>query len=299
MAKKIKPLEAFDFRVVQQPLTGLIRNMDTDLKRRVDLVGTTNDRYEIRRHILFLIALRFAANSYKAVGFLLAEEEHSRRLKEFIFVVPPINRQMMDLWASLVYIMDDFGPRALAFEECAYREMREEVDKRRVKDGNDGRWDDWFEDMRDLLAMLEAQVPITAEQKADLSKIDYWLTPFKLSKIPGKSQKFLQFLNDLMYHDTSAESHLKPGGLLGLGSFFILDLAPEEIRRQAEDRNIHQVKFRHFCRTVLILLGIFSEIETYCKLNNNEQLVRIWTLLGSVNSDTKDIYEMRYRAMLT
>ena len=36
-----------------------------------------------------------------------------KRLPRFVLVVPRINRQIMDLWFSLVYMMDDFGPRSL------------------------------------------------------------------------------------------------------------------------------------------------------------------------------------------
>lgn len=167
----------------------------------------------LRLRYTCLIVLRFAVNSYKAISFLLSDvDDHPKRLPEFILVVPPINRQLMDLWFSLVYIMDDFEPRALAFEQCAYREMREQLDKTRIRYGSDAQWQDWFQDMLDVIVMLEAQVPITSDQIADPSRIAYWLTPFKLSKTSGKSQAFLRFLNDLMYHDTSADAHLKPGG---------------------------------------------------------------------------------------
>jgi hypothetical protein len=65
---------------------------------------------------------------------------------------------------------------------------------------------------------------------ADPSQIPYWGTPFQLAKQPSKSQNFLQFLEQLLYHDTSAEAHLKPGGLFVSGSFFLKDMAPEHIK---------------------------------------------------------------------
>ena len=100
---------------------------------------------------------------------------------------------------------------------------------------------------------MEKQIPLTAEQIADPSKIGYWLAPFKLAQQPTKSQTFLQFLNDLIYHDTSAQAHLKPGGLFMAGSVLLAEMAPEEIRKQIEQRNIHQYKFQQYCRTVVTL----------------------------------------------
>ena len=187
--------------------------------------------------------LRFAINSYQAVGFLLADlDEYPKRLPRFVLVVPPINRQLMDLWFSLVYIMDDLGPRALAYDQCGYRETCEQVEKMREQYEADPEWRDWFEEMRDLISMMEKQVPLSPDQIVDPSKIPYWLAPHKLAKQPtnNKSQDFLQFLEQLVYHDTSAEAHLKPGGLFMAGSILLAEIAPEEIRKQIENRSIHR-----------------------------------------------------------
>ena len=83
------------------------------------------------------------------------------------------------------------------------------------------------------------------------------------------------------------------------GSILLADIAPPETRELIESRHIHQYKFRHLCRTVLALLGILSEIELYCKMNNSEQLVKVWTILAGYNQDTKDVYVERYQALLT
>ena len=52
-------------------------------------------------------------------------------------------------------------------------------------------------------------------------------------------------------------------------------------------------------RTVLTVLGIVSEIELYCKLNNREQLLRVWTTLAGLHADTKDVHQVRYQGLLT
>ena len=55
-------IESVDVRIFQEPLDGLIRNCDSDLGRYLDQVGVTNDRDEVVRVTLLLIALRFAVN---------------------------------------------------------------------------------------------------------------------------------------------------------------------------------------------------------------------------------------------
>jgi hypothetical protein len=299
VAENVKPLEQFNFTVVQEPLTGLLRNVESDLRKRIDIIGRIDDLDEQRRVILLMIMLKFAINSYLAVSFLLSDvDQHPRRIPQFVLVVPPINRQLMDLWFSLVYIMDDLGPRALAFDQCGYRELGEEINRMKARYGSDPDWQPWFQDMQDLMTMMEQQVQMTPAQKANPANIPYWLTPFKLAKQPGKSQSFLQFLEQLLYHDTSAEAHLKPGGLFASGSFLLKDIAPEHIKRQLENRTIHQYKFRHLCRTVVALLGIVSEIELFGRFGNHEQLAKVWTLLAGYNADAKDVYEMKYRQLL-
>jgi hypothetical protein len=300
MIKNVKPLEEVNFSVIQQPLFGLLRNVEGDLRKRLDQVTLTNDADEIRRTLLLLSMLKFAINSYQAVSFLLSDvDEHPRRRPEFVFVVPPINRQLMDLWFSMVYIMDDLAPRALAYEQCGYREMTETVARAKSRYGSDSEWKSWFDDMQDLIKMMERQIPLSPAEIADPYKIDYWLAPFKLAKQPTKSQPFLKLLEELIYHDTSNEAHLKPGGLLISTTFLLKELAPDDVKRQIEERNIHQYKFRHYCRTVVAILGIASEIELFGKFGNHEHAAKVWSLLAGYNADARDVYQMRYQELLS
>ena len=299
--KKIKPLEPFHFPLVQEPLEGLLRNMDSDLQRRIRETESTHDFDEYRQLTLLLIMLRIAVNSYQALGFLLSDiDSHPKRLPKFVLVVPPVNRQIMDLWFTLVYMMDDFGPRSLLYEQYAYRQLREQIEDTRKRYGADPGWQPWFEDMQNLSDMMETQLPLTAEQKVNPSAktIASWPHPHALSEQPSKSQNFLQFLHELLYSDTSIEAHLKPAGLMSIAGILLADIAPEHHRKTVEERTVHQYKFRHFCRTVIALLGIVSEIELHCKLNNREQAAKVWERLATKNADAKDIYEARYKSSL-
>jgi hypothetical protein len=205
----------------------------------------------------------------------------------------------MDLWFSLVYMMDDFDTRALSYEQCGWREMGEIVAKIKGRYGSSPDWQPWYEDMDGLLATMETQIPITVAQKANPSLIKYWFAPYRLTTQNSPCQSFLVFLEKLLYGDTSAEAHLKPGGLLSVSGVVLASIAPPEIREQIENRNIHQYKFIHFSRTVLTLLAIASEIDNHCKLNNRDRLVKLWTLLAGYSSDARDVYEERYKEMLT
>lgn len=300
---ELKPLERFDFKPVQEPLDGLILNVDRDLQRRAHEVERSGDFEKFRQTTLLLIMLRVAANGYQALGFLLADvDPHPRRLARFVTNVPFINRPLMDLWFSLVYIADDFGPRSLDYELYAYRQMWEEINTAKKRYGADPEWAPWFQDMNDLSSYMEAQLPLTAEQKADPTNsnlIKSWPSPHALSTQASPCQDFLKLINELLYVDASIQAHLKPAGLLQMAGILLVDMAPEQMRDNIENRTIHQYKFRHFCRTVIALMGIISEIEAYCKLGNAEQALKVWTRLADKNPDAKDVFLARYNTLLS
>jgi hypothetical protein len=91
MAAELKPLRQLNFAIIQEPLTGLLRNMDSDLQRRIQDAQAGSNVEEHRQLTLLLIMLRFASNSYQAVGFLLSDiDQHPKRLPRFVLVVPSI-----------------------------------------------------------------------------------------------------------------------------------------------------------------------------------------------------------------
>jgi hypothetical protein len=103
--KQVKLLRLVDFAKIQEPLLGLLRNTDMDLQRQIKKLQGEKDFPRYRELTLLLIMLRFAANSYQALSFLLSDaiaDESSKRLPRYVLVVPSVNRQIMDLWFSLV-----------------------------------------------------------------------------------------------------------------------------------------------------------------------------------------------------
>lgn len=299
--RQVKPLRPFDFKIVQEPLTGLLRNMDSDLQRRIKEVGAAQDVEQMMQLTLLLIMLRVAINSYQAVGFLLTDlDQNPKRLDRFVIVVPPINRQIMDLWFTVVYLLDDFEPRRIIYEKGAYRELRKVLEESELRYETDPEWQDWLEDMREFAKRVETQVPLSDEEKRNPSSIPSWPHPHSLSEKPTKSQDFLKFLDKFLYGETSVEAHLKPAGLMLVSAIVLsdADIFPDHLKRKIKDRSIHQYKFRHLSRTVITLLGIVSEIEMHCKLNNKEQAIKIWERMAEYSADAKDIYEARYKSSL-
>ena len=298
--QKLPPLEEFNAQIVQAPLNGLLTNMDRELERRLKQAGQSGDRETERRLSLLMIILRFTINSYEAVCFLISTmDENPKRKNRFGLVVPPANRQILDLLFTLVFMMDDFPARSLEYELSGYRQLRDEYDKFYGRFGTHPKWRSHFANLQDLRQTMEKYLPITPAHKADPTVIPYWRSPFRLKKIPTKSQPFLEFLDKWLYGETSAQAHLNAAGLFSVGAFVLSSFAPEDMRKVIEGRTLQQYTFRHFSRTLITVLAIACEIDNFCQFNNRETLARLWVMLGGYAEEAKDVYEQRYQAMLT
>src|ERR1700686_316435 len=91
-------LPVFDARIVQTPLQGLLRNIDSELVRLFKQSMAARDSVAEHKFSLFLMMFRFTKNSYEAASFLCSDSDDTpRRKREFALLLPPTNRQLLDL----------------------------------------------------------------------------------------------------------------------------------------------------------------------------------------------------------
>ena len=300
MIRHDAPSKVFDARTVQAPLQGLFRNMDCELVRRLEKAVASRDTGAERTLSLFLLMLRFTENSHEAMSFLCSsEKDNPKRKKEFVLMLPPANRQLLDLLFTLVFMLDDFPKRSMEYELCGYRQAREEYDKFFTRYGANPEWQAHFQSLQGWLPDMEKYLSITPQQKAKPDKNPYWRGPYKLMKQATKSQPFMEYLEKWIYGETSAQAHLNPAGLFSVGVLLLRELGPEEERDALINRNLEQYTFRHFSRNLTTILAITSEIENFCQLDNRDALVGMWVTLGAHSEEAKDVYLQRYQAMLS
>jgi len=172
--QNLQPLEIFDARLVQAPLQGLLRNIDSELVRLLRNSMSPRDSNAERRYSLFLLMTRFTKNSYEAVSFLCSDSDDSpKRKREFVLALPPANRQLLDLLFTLVFMLDDFQMRSMAFELSGYRQAREVYDSFHERFGTDPKWQPHFKDLREFQQSMETYLSITPQQKANPASIPY------------------------------------------------------------------------------------------------------------------------------
>jgi len=300
--QKISPLEELDARIVQTPLQGLLRNIDSELVRRLTQAVTARDSEAERRVSLFLTMMRLTKNCYEAVSFICSDsDDNPKRKREFVLILPPTNRQLLDLLFTLVFMLDDFPARSLAYELGGYRQAREEYDKFYARYGTstNPKWEAHFLTLQEWLPKMETYLSVTPEQKANPALIKYWRAPYRLMQTPTRSQPFMEYLEKWLYGETSAQAHVNAAGLFSIGAFLISELSAVFEREEISTRHFEAFKFRNFVRTLVTVLGIASEVDTFCQLNNREALSRLWVILGGYSEEADNIYKLRYQAMLT
>jgi len=295
----LSPLSEFNAEVVQKPLNGLLTNVNREIERSLKQAIEARNHEKERHLSLLSMMLRLASSSYESICFLLvsAQDDPKVQIRRATAIVP-INRQIMDALFTLVYMLDDFPARSLQYEISGYRQLCETLERYFARFGAEPRMKDYLENLKSLRSLTEHYLPITPEQKTDLTTISRWPTPSGLITKKTASQPFLEFLHTWLYNDTSAQSHLNAIGLAQVGAFALTDVAPDHMRRVIEERSIRQYTYLHFTRTLTVVLAIATEIDAFQKFQNREAAQRLWTLLSGFVEEARDVYQQRYEGLL-
>ena len=140
-----KPLREFNYKLVEERMDGLLINIDRDLQKRGNQALRANALDDERCILLLNLMIRFAKNSYDAVRYVTGNTpEDARRRPNYVMVVPAINRQLMDLLFSLVYMLDDFRVRSLQYQRAGWRELDHEYRMFREQFSKDVEWKQHF-----------------------------------------------------------------------------------------------------------------------------------------------------------
>ena len=292
------PLKPFDFNLVRARLDGLLFNVNRGLEKRLNVARSHADKVSAHELLLMMAFIRLAANSYNALRYLVAEEpQDANRKPHFVLVIPPVNRQLLDLLFTLVYMFDDFRPRSRAYRRATWRELSEESHKVSTAHRNDPEWKPHFKNIKVAKDAVIAGAGITPEEQKRPSMIPYWKHPEELSEEKTPSRPFLRWLFKWLYADTSAQAHLSANGLFMTAPFILLDLLGEN-RKLAERDEYHSYRFHQFSRTILIVLAVATEIDSHFKLGCENDASYLWGIIQGYVIEGKNMYDQRYDALL-
>jgi hypothetical protein len=213
-------------------------------------------------------------------------------------VVPAINRQLLDLLFSLVYMLDDLSGRSLRYQRAGWRELDQEYRMFKTQFSKDPEWRQHFKNVKGVLDGMIRQLGITETECKNPTQIPFWKHPFELKDEPTTSRAYLRYLEKWLYGDTSAQAHLNFGGLAMVGPFLVADIVGGQDEERVKNRTIHQYHFKHFSRTAIVTLAIATEIDAHFKLGNVAAASYLWNLFAEYCAEAKEMVQHRYEKLL-
>lgn len=207
-------------------------------------------------------------------------------------------RATLDLLFNYFYIYSDPEPRFILYKKNAWRTLKNEYEKHSLSTNPR---------IQKLLPRLKADVDrrkieghVTPEEEAKVSLIS-WPTLKKLKEKQLAAKEHLEVMDYLMtsmYEWFSLNNH---AGLSGLRQRYIADcielrsfiVAPnDEPMAHAAERTISCAR--------LLLTVLMTEIAVYFKFRHlKHDLLVIWGLHERDTDEGRDLYEIRYRTLIS
>jgi hypothetical protein len=213
-------------------------------------------------------------------------------------VVPAINRQLLDLLFSLVYMLDDLSPRSLQYQRAGWRELDQEYRMFKTQFSKDAEWRQHFKNVKGVLDNMIRLYGVTEDEQKDPRLIPFWKHPFELKDEKTKSREYLRYLEKWLYGDTSAQAHLSFGGLAMVGPFLVADIVGGQDEEWVKNRIILQYHYKHFSRTAIVTLAIATEIDNHFKLGNAAAAAYLWNVFSDYSAEAKEMIQYRYENLL-
>jgi hypothetical protein len=237
--------------------------------------------------------VRAAANTYDATRYLIADRPPDHRRKpEFAFVVPVLNRTILETIFWLVYIFEDVDGRWSHFKKSGWLDGTQERARYWAAHGTAPAWGEFFEQLDFIIDAMKGAAAITPEEEADHGKIAYFPNPGSIPrKCSPRDRTFVLHLNDWFYRDMSAMSHLTLVGFFkGVGQL--------SRPREQWEHLLPKMKSDHFIHTVILLLTLMSEVTLAIDLDEGEGLAYLWGVFMEYSEEARELYELRYAGRL-
>lgn len=298
----------FDYKVIRDDFHELLTATGNYLERewpaRYGEVGSGQ--------MVLLQLVRLAITTYKTVGFICSDvNDGADRDRRLALSTPPLNRTILEIIGSVLYLLEDLPRHTDLFFRAAWRDDYEMLIKYRERYGGRPRWDSYIDQRSKGLAKLEAKLGITETEKKNLDRVLRWPTLGKILRrlrndYPhSNALPYLEFLDDWLYRELSTQSHLEPRGLGEMGLHF---LGMEDLKaisgydrdgiRERLDQKLQEFRTTQVWTAITLVLALASEIELHFGYGLKQRLLIVWALVNAHNEISQEVYKERYEALL-
>jgi hypothetical protein len=203
--------------------------------------------------------------------------------------VPLLARRFVDSIYTLVFIFDDIA-RLDQFYKAGWSAAHAWQTRLERRWDQEAKHQQWLADHRKWIDDHESDVELTADEKADPSKVPRWPNPGRMVK-PTKdpnARAFLELLDEWHYGQLSQDAHLSYMGLARGAIVYDMHLG----------RNQHAYRERTVSAATVLYLALLSEVAIAAALPYERHRLRaVWQFVAPI-SDASDLWDARYDALL-
>jgi hypothetical protein len=300
MVKVVRGGNTLSYKVLQPKLKTLIEFY----QNKIDREGVSAINHDAAR-VTYLNFVRHLRYTYSSILYLCAEEPPDPdRKAEFTLVLSPLLRSICEVVILCAIFRESTAPKLDRYVEGGLHEAIVNLERVSETFGDDP---DWKEAIEYYAAGVARRKSLANKDHIKTSK-DVKLFPHfgqimglvrkgKASDyISNEDGKYLLYLDAWFYKLLSRLSHMSFEGLLELGGGFSTfedkELAPEALKYS---RSIT------IFIALTLLLAAFSEIEATLRLESfgQESLSYLWVVVGESFPEAKNLYDMRYRRLIS
>jgi hypothetical protein len=249
----------------------------------------------------FGLTVRLARITYRTVCYLCADQrltEHDWRWY-YTLCLPALNRTIVDGVFNVIFMLEDLENRSLWYHKSGWKEAEQQLARYASAYAGDPQWAEWLSTRRALLDQAGVQFGLTEQERS--TKPD-WPNPGRMvnygvdPKALTPDRKFLQYLNDWFYRETSAQNHQSFFGFMHLGALLLANASGlgEEEKQAIESDFFPKHRAFEVSRSVILLLSLIAEIEHHFSFGLAPRVIELWTILIGRVPEAKEIYERRY-----
>jgi hypothetical protein len=252
---------------------------------------------------LLVMHIRAAHTTYLSALYLGGDvPPDPRRKPEFCATLPVLNRSLLDSLFSILFLLEDLPSRCEWFWEADWKETRLDLDRFTAEYGHAPDWQPWLKQLAEHCDNGLAHAKLTPTQAANPTSLRSWPNPGAMANhgvSPNTSlpplRAFMKYVNDYFYIDLSQQTHLGGWGMVKRAGFLI-----DEIRSLEETEALMQKnRYAHIGQTVALVLSMASEIERHFNFGLKQEALFIWGVTVPTVTVAKELYEKRYRDLLT
>lgn len=303
----------FPYKLIKDPFNELIATTYNLLEREwpARYAGLKDGQMVLMQYF------GLAVTHFRTISFVCADvNDGAVRSPRFALSVPPINRAILEIVFSVVYLLQDLPVHTKHYYRAAWRAEQESLKRHlefyRKRYGGKGkpRWDAYIANRTEKLAKMEVVMKITPAEKADLNLIPRWPKMRQLRQRLRNSPAvlaYLEYLDDWFYDQLSSYSHGEPMGLGQMGLHFLgieeLKAIAREDREGVErklDEKIVEFRTTQVWMAVTLIMSLISEIQVnFCYDILKERLLYVWAVINEYSDISREVYEERYEGLLS